>query len=159
MEESMIRLERFKLNDANAYLKISKDADVKKFFRLAYCETLEEAQDLMELCVNSCNYEAFKILDEQDEIVGMILGEKKPKKVMEVSYFVSAKMRRKGYCKEAICEFAKYIVENTRYKELEFCVRHKNKPSKAFLEKKFKMKPAYMTKDFIHYKQKASMIN
>ena len=78
----MIQLERFKLNDANAYLKISKDADVKKFFRLAYCETLEEAQDLMELCVNSCNYEAFKILDEQDEIVGMILGEKKPKKVM-----------------------------------------------------------------------------
>ena len=152
----MIRLERFNLNDANAYLEIVQDTSVEKFFRLAYCEDLEEAQDLMELCVNSCNYDAFKILDEQNQIVGMVLGEKKPKKVMEVSYFISAKMRRKGYCKEAICQFAKYISENTKYVELEFCIRHANKPSKRFMEKKLKVQPVYMTKDFIHYKKKVS---
>ena len=152
----MIRLERFNLNDANAYLEIVQDTSVEKFFRLAYCEDLEEAQDLMELCVNSCNYDAFKILDEQNQIVGMVLGEKKPKKVMEVSYFISAKMRRKGYCKEAICQFAKYISENTKYGELEFCIRHANKPSKRFMETKLKVQPVYMTKDFIHYKKKVS---
>lgn len=156
MEENMIRLERFNLNDANAYLKISQDESIEKFFRLAYCENLEEAQDLMELCVNSCNYDAFKILDEQNQIIGLVLGEKKPKKVMEVSYFISAKVRRKGYCKEAICQFAKYISENTKYKELEFCIRHANKPSKKFVEKKLKVQPVYMTKDFIHYKKKVS---
>lgn len=155
----MIRLERFNLNDANAYLEIVQDTSVEKFFRLAYCEDLEEAQDLMELCVNSCNYDAFKILDEQNQIVGMVLGEKKPKKVMEVSYFISAKVRRKGYCKEAICQFAKYISENTKYKELEFCIRHANKPSKRFMEKKLKVQPVYMTKDFIHYRKKASEFN
>ena len=152
----MIKLERFNLSDANAYLKIAQDASVEKFFRLAYCEDLEEAQDLMELCVNSCNYDAFKILDEQNQIIGLVLGEKKPKKVMEVSYFISAKVRRKGYCKEAICQFAKYISENTKYKELEFCIRHANKPSKKFVEKKLKVQPVYMTKDFIHYKKKVS---
>ena len=152
----MIRLERFNLNDANAYLEIVQDTSVEKFFRLAYCEDLEEAQDLMELCVNSCDYDAFKILDEQNQIIGLVLGEKKPKKVMEVSYFISAKVRRKGYCKEAICQFAKYISENTKYKELEFCIRHANKPSKKFVEKKLKVQPVYMTKDFIHYKKKVS---
>lgn len=152
----MIRLERFHLNDANAYLEIAQDASVEKFFRLAYCKDLEEAQELMELCVNSCNYDAFKILDEQNKIVGMVLGEKKPKKVMEVSYFISAKVRRKGYCKEAICKFAKYISENTKYKEMEFCIRHTNKPSKRFMEKKLKVQPVYMTKDFIHYRKKVS---
>ena len=152
----MIRLERFNLNDANAYLEIAQDASVEKFFRLAYCKDLEEAQDLMELCVDSCNYDAFKILDEQNQIVGMVLGEKKPKKVMEVSYFISAKVRRKGYCKEAICQFAKYISENTKYKELEFCIRHANKPSKRFMKKKLKVQPVYMTKDFIHYRKKVS---
>ena len=81
----MIRLERFNLNDANAYLEVAQDASIEKFFRLAYCEELEEAQDLMELCVNSCDYDAFKILDEKDRIVGIILGEKKPKKIMEDS--------------------------------------------------------------------------
>lgn len=65
-------------------------------------------------------------------------------------------MRRKGYCKEAIYKFAKYILENTNYKELEFCTRHTNKPSKRFMEKKLRIKPAYMTKDFIHYKKKVS---
>ena len=152
----MIRLERFNLNDANAYLEIAQDASVEKFFRLAYCKDLEEAQDLMELCVDSCNYDAFKILDEQNQIVGMVLGEKKPKKVMEVSYFISAKVRRKGYCKEAICQFAKYISKNTKYKELEFCIRHANKPSKKIKEKKLKVQPVYMTKDFIHYRKKVS---
>ena len=152
----MIKLERFNLSDANAYLKIAQDISIEKFFRLAYCENLEEAQDLMELCVNSCNYDAFKILDEQNQIIGLVLGEKKPKKVMEVSYFISAKVRRKGYCKEAICQFAKYISENTKYKELEFCIRHANKPSKKFMEKKLKVQPVYMTKDFIHYKKKVS---
>lgn len=156
MEENMIKLERFNLSDANAYLKIAQDISIEKFFRLAYCENLEEAQDLMELCVNSCNYDAFKILDEQNQIIGLVLGEKKPKKVMEVSYFISAKVRRKGYCKEAICQFAKYISENTKYKELEFCIRHANKPSKKFMEKKLKVQPVYMTKDFIHYKKKVS---
>ena len=155
----MIKLERFNLSDANAYLKIAQDASVEKFFRLAYCEDLEEAQDLMELCVNSCNYDAFKILDEKEQIVGIILGEKKPKKVMEVSYFISAKVRRKGYCKEAIYQFAKYISENTKYKELEFCIRDANKPSKSFMEKKLKVRPVYMTKDFIHYRKKASEFN
>ena len=156
MEENMIKLERFNLSDENAYLKIAQDISIEKFFRLAYCENLEEAQDLMELCVNSCNYDAFKILDEQNQIIGLVLGEKKPKKVMEVSYFISAKVRRKGYCKEAICQFAKYISENTKYKELEFCIRHANKPSKKFMEKKLKVQPVYMTKDFIHYKKKVS---
>ena len=89
-------------------------------------------------------------------VTGMVLGEKKPKKVMEVSYFISAKVRRKGYCKEAICQFAKYISENTKYKELEFCIRHANKPSKRFMEKKLKVQPVYMTKDFIHYRKKVS---
>ena len=152
----MIQLARFTLEDATAYLRIANDTAIKNFFRLAYCENLEEAQDLMELCVNSCNYEAFKILDEQGQIVGMILGEKKPKKVMGVSYFICAQMRKKGYCKEAICNFAKYISENTKYKELEFCVRPKNKPSKMLMEKKLKIRPGYRTKDFIHYKQKVS---
>ena len=144
----MIRLERFNLNDANAYLEIAQDTSVEKFFRLAYCEDLEEAQDLMELCVNSCNYDAFKILDEQNQIVGMVLGEKKPKKVVEVSYFISARMRRKSYCKEAICQFAKYISENTKYEELEFCIRHANKPSKRFMEKKAKSTACVYDKRF-----------
>ena len=112
--------------------------------------------DLMELCVNSCDYDAFKILDEKDRIVGIILGEKKPKKIMEVSYFIATKMRRKGYCKEAIYEFAKHIRENTKYKELMFCVRHKNKPSRAFIERKLRIRPEYMSKDFVYYKKKVS---
>lgn len=152
----MIRLERFNLNDANAYLEVAQDASIEKFFRLAYCEELEEAQDLMELCVNSCDYDAFKILDEKDRIVGIILGEKKPKKIMEVSYFIATKMRRKGYCKEAIYEFAKHIRENTKYKELMFCVRYKNKPSRAFIERKLRIRPEYMSKDFVYYKKKVS---
>ena len=76
----MIKLERFNLSDANAYLKIAQDISIEKFFRLAYCENLEEAQDLMELCVNSCNYDVFKILDEQNQIIGLVLGEKSLKK-------------------------------------------------------------------------------
>ena len=149
----MVQLERFKLDDASEYLKIAKDKSTEKFFRLAYCENIEEAQELMELYVNSFNYEAFKVVDERGNIVGAILGEKKTNKVLDVCYFISSKMRRRGYCQEAIGQFAKYVSENTEYKELQFCIRHNNKASKTFMEKKMKIKPAYSTKMFIHYKQ------
>lgn len=147
-----MKLERVFLEDANAILKISNDKGVKDFFPLAYCENIDDAKVFVDLCLNSYNYNVFKILDEKEKIVGIIVGEKKEKKIMDVSYFIGKEYRRKGYCKQAVIQFAKYLKENTRYKYMRFCVRHNNKPSQKFLENKMKLKFEFRTKEYIFYK-------
>lgn len=147
-----VTLKRFEYDDANEYFLISKDKKVKSFFRLAYCETIEEAEELMELYIESYNYIALKILDSSSKIVGVILGEKKAKGVLEVSYFIREEDRKKGYCQSAILQFEQYILKNTKYKILEFCIDLENKKSHNV------MKALKIQKDFerrfAHYKKR-----
>ena len=149
----MIKLERFVFSDSSEYLELAKDdVELKKYFTLAYCKDNEEAKDLMELCIQSTNYESFKILNDNNRIVGIILGEKKPKNVIEVCYFIGKKHRGRGYCKETIKEFARYLSENTEYTELEFCVFNTNKKSRYFVEKNLKLKPKILYEGIAVYK-------
>lgn len=150
-----VTLEKFEYDDVYEYFSIAKDEKVKTFFRMAYCDTLEEAKEFMELCIESSNYIAFKILNSSCEIVGIILGEKKAKKILEVSYFIGKEHREHGYCQNAIKLFEQYVLQNTKYRTLEFCIACNNEKSKHVMQA-LKVPKAYVRR-FIHYQKRLPM--
>lgn len=128
-----VTLEKISKKDSEEYLKIANDEGVRKFFKLAYCRNISESQDVIETLTESNDYIAFKILNKSNEFVGLIIGEKKPKKIIEISYFIGKEYRKKEYCSSAIIEFAKYMDENTDFQKFEFCISLINDSSKRVM--------------------------
>ena len=144
----IVTLEHFSYADAEEYYKIAKDFEIRKFFRFAYTAKERDANELLDAWINSTNYEAFKILNERNKMVGAILLEKKPKKIMEVCYFIGNNYRRRGYCCAAIQEVIEYV-KNTNYKTLEFCIACNNQKSQNVM-KRMNAYKKYVGK-YIHY--------
>lgn len=151
-KETNVTLEKFEYGDEVEYLHIAKDEKIEKFFQLAYCANMEEAVDLMELYIESTNYIAFKILDSFKNMVGAILGDRKDKKTIEVSYFIGNEYRKNGYCQSAIKLYEKYIAEETKYNMLEFCIACNNEKSQRVMQA-LKIRKTYV-REYIHFQKK-----
>lgn len=134
-ELTNVKLEKFEENDTEAFYRIAKNEGTKKFVKLFYPESMEEARKIVEMFIDDSNYVAFKILDQYGVIVGAIAGEKKGIGRMEISYFTGTRFRQMGYCTSAIKLFESYLKENTRINEIYFRIASNNIKSKNVMRR------------------------
>ena len=133
-DKTNVSLKEFQESDLKEFYRIAKNEEVKKFVKLFYPENFEETHKIFELSKNT-KYVIFKIVDINDEILGAIAGEKIGRKTMEVSYFIGARHRGRGYCTSALKLFKKYVKENTNCRTLKFRIASNNRKSQEVMNR------------------------
>ena len=134
LEKTSVKLVPFEASDLEEFYRIAKDEEVKRFVKILYPEDKEEAEIILEMLTEDTNYIAFKILNGKGKFTGAIIGEKKGKKTIEISYFIGAEYRGKGYCTQAVIKFKKFL-KDCKYKRIEFAINPKNRKSQTIMEK------------------------
>ena len=138
LEGKRIILRPFKKEDANEYLKIANDIDIKQYLPFASPDTLEESIELIE---NYCELDFvndfyFVIEDIQTHhLIGALLCFRTSSFMLDTSYFIAKDYRGNGLILEALEVFIDYLSKNTVYKTLFFMINHNNLASKRIMEK------------------------
>lgn len=134
LEETTVELVEIQSSDVREFYRIAHNEDVKKFVKILYPEDMEEANIIIEMLMDSSNYISYKILNCKGEFVGIILGEKKGKGTIDVSYFIGKEFRGHGYCTVAVSELEKKLKEQN-FKGVQFAIDPKNKNSQKVMRR------------------------
>ena len=132
--QTTVELAKITESDLEEFYRIAKNKEVKQFVKILYPEDMEEAEIIIEMLTVDSNYIAYKILNEKEKFVGVIIGEKKGKGTVEISYFIAEEYRGKGYCTHAVVEFKKHL-EKQKYKKMEFSIDLRNKKSQNVMKR------------------------
>jgi len=116
-----VRLVEIIESDLEEFYRIAKNKEVKQFVKILHPEDMEEAEIIIEMLTVDSNYIAYKILNEKEKFVGVIIGEKKGKGTVEISYFIAEEYRGNGYCTHAVVEFKKLLKKQKYKKTLAAC--------------------------------------
>lgn len=129
-----VRLVEIIESDLEEFYRIAKNKEVKQFVKILHPEDMEEAEIIIEMLTVDSNYIAYKILNEKEKFVGVIIGEKKGKGTVEISYFIAEEYRGNGYCTHAVVEFKK-LLKKQKYKKMEFSIDLRNKKSQNVMKR------------------------
>lgn len=132
-----ILLRPFTLNDVNEFYLIAHDKAVKEFVPYAYCATRRKAKELV---ANYVTYDFkndfyYAICNATDgKMIGAIMAYRIPNsQCLDVSGFIGANYRRKGYMLAATMLFIDAIAKNTKLECLRFTVSPYNQPSMSIM--------------------------
>ena len=132
--QTTVELAKITKSDLKEFYRIAKNEEVKQFVKILYPEDMEEAEIIIEMLTVDSNYIAYKILNEKEKFVGVIIGEKKGKGTVEISYFIAEEYRGNGYCTHAVVEFKK-LLKKQKYKKMEFPIDLRNKKSQNVMKR------------------------
>ena len=132
--QTTVELAKITESDLEEFYRIAKNEEVKQFVKILYPEDMEEAEIIIEMLTVDSNYIAYKILNEKEKFVGVIIGEKKGKGTVEISYFIAEEYRGKGYCTQAVVRF-KQLLKKQKYKKMEFSIDLRNKKSQNVMKR------------------------
>lgn len=127
-----VSLRKFTYDDVLEYYSIAQDSN--DYFPFGYCKDIKDAEDVIDTYINSEELECFAILNEKLELIGSIMCITKGK-ILEISYFIGIKYRRKGYCFETL-KLAEQIAKKRKMERIEFFILKDNLKS-INLAKKF----------------------
>jgi len=138
LQGDRIILRKFKKEDAEEYLAIANEIEIKKFLPFASPDNLEECVELIE---NYCDLDFvndfYFILEDKSthHLIGALLCFRTTTFTLDTSYFISKDYRGNGFILEALKVFIYYLSKNTVYKTLFFMINNKNLASKKIMQK------------------------
>ena len=144
LDETNVKLVKIQESDLEEFYRIAKEREVEKFVKICYPEDFEEAKIILEMFTEDTNYIALKIQNDNNEFVGIIIGEEKSREIIEISYFIGKEFRGHGYCTLAVKEFRK-ILKDRGYKEVQFAIASNNKNSQKDM-KRLKIPMSYVSR-------------
>lgn len=133
--KTSVNLKEFQESDLEEFYRIAKNKGVKKFVRIFYPEDMEEAKMILDMLRDTTNYISFKILDEDNRIVGGIVGDKIGRGKIDVSYFIGEEYRKNGFCTQAVSLFEQYLKEKSKITTMQFYVARDNKRSQNVMKR------------------------
>lgn len=125
-------LRTFKLKDANQFLEMIQDDDVKHYLKGIYEKSKSKVRENIAIykAADFVNDYYYAIEERQSGmLVGAIIATRMNKHEIEVAYFVDKKYRRQGYMKEALSIFLNRACCNNNGKSFKFVIDKGNIPS------------------------------
>lgn len=131
MQSKTIQLRSFTKDDVNQYYNIAQDK--LGYFPFGYCKSKRDAKYTIDTFINASDIECLAIINETNELVGVIILEYGIGKV-QISYFIGIQYRQKGYCKQAI-RIVEQMAKDRKIKIIEFFISKRNIPSISLAKK------------------------
>ena len=140
VETKRLILRPFSLCDAKEYFKIISDKDIVKYVPYSSALKLETTYEHLETYVEGDFRRDFYVcicLKETNQIIGAIIAVSLSEVLLDVSYFIGAEFRNKGYCTEAMMAFMRsiYDISPEMGWRLNFTIEDDNAPSIRVAEK------------------------
>lgn len=134
-------LRKWTLNDAGAWVKITRQKEVIKWIAgVKYNSSMEEARKLMETDEEKDTAVYFAIVEkESDEVIGSVwlrkIDEEHEKKIAELGILLRKEFWSKGYAAEAYKAMIKFSFDKLKLRKLYVEVNEENLSSRKLHEK------------------------